>query len=580
MKEAPMPSPDRLMTDRSSYISYLEAQLERVSAACLTVQSFDERLEQAVGGIRALEEKVLSLARLVSCTQQFAEAQEAAQREAAGDAARRLRALEARVEAFEATPAEWEAKLRAVSAKADARLAAAEAAAEARLADAAAELQSGLEEACHASHTALERKAGEASGRLTEAERRLRALDEYVHAHDAGAAVGDLSARLGSVEASVAHLAASDAGMKSSLGGLQNLVGQLKTAVVALELRPPLAGPDGGGDCLQWLERAREALRREVADIQQQHGQLAAGLTSAVAVAAAAPAASPQKALAVQLLSGLQSSMQHEVGKELKALQMADSLLKNVSKQFRNSPPRASPPRGAAPAAGDAQAAGSASEGQGVAAAAGGGGDTAADTGAAGWTIAAYPPAPSSQQAVLAAAGDAMAQLAQLAGGEAQLAQAAALAAGAGGGGSSSLRGTFGQMQAMLQSVCQLLAPEEGQERRRPSEPGYRAPTTSFLSRSNTLQRSSPPGAVGQPKRSWLPGGASKAGGAAAAAAAAADVGRSVSFRPGSAGAALGGRGGTAAARSLLFGVGGSSGEALADRRRRLQQLYAELRQQ
>lgn len=51
----------------------------------------------------------------------------------------------------------------------------------------------------------------------------------------------------------------------------------------------------------QWLERAREALRREVADIQQQHGQLAAGLTSAVAVAAAAPAASPQKALAVQV---------------------------------------------------------------------------------------------------------------------------------------------------------------------------------------------------------------------------------------------------------------------------------------
>lgn len=144
--------------------------------------------------------------------------QEAAQREAAGDAARRLRALEARVEAFEATPAEWEAKLRAggrgrmptvrlqvwgwidvfmvrcqnagalcsplhrapaalllatplplasaVSAKADARLAAAEAAAEARLADAAAELQSGLEEACHASHTALERKAGEASGQF------------------------------------------------------------------------------------------------------------------------------------------------------------------------------------------------------------------------------------------------------------------------------------------------------------------------------------------------------------------------------------------------------------------------------
>lgn len=65
-----LPSPDRLLTDRSSYITYLESQLERVSAACLTVQSFDERLEAAVGGIRVLEEKVLNLARLVSCAQQ------------------------------------------------------------------------------------------------------------------------------------------------------------------------------------------------------------------------------------------------------------------------------------------------------------------------------------------------------------------------------------------------------------------------------------------------------------------------------------------------------------------------------
>lgn len=50
----------------------------------------------------------------------------------------------------------------------------------------------------------------------------------------------------------------------------------------------------------QWLERAREALKREVGDIQQQHVQLAAGLNSAVAVAAAAPA-SPQKQLAAQV---------------------------------------------------------------------------------------------------------------------------------------------------------------------------------------------------------------------------------------------------------------------------------------
>lgn len=50
----------------------------------------------------------------------------------------------------------------------------------------------------------------------------------------------------------------------------------------------------------KWLERAREALKREVTDIQQQHVQLAAGLNSAVAAAAAAPA-SPQKQLAAQV---------------------------------------------------------------------------------------------------------------------------------------------------------------------------------------------------------------------------------------------------------------------------------------
>lgn len=74
-QEAPLPSPDRLLTDRGSYIAYLESQLERVSAACLTVQSFDERLEQAVSAVRCLEEKTLNLARLVSVAQQYAEQQ-------------------------------------------------------------------------------------------------------------------------------------------------------------------------------------------------------------------------------------------------------------------------------------------------------------------------------------------------------------------------------------------------------------------------------------------------------------------------------------------------------------------------
>lgn len=86
-----------------------------MSAACLTVTSFDERLEQAVSAIRCLEEKMLNLARLVAVTQQFAEQQEAAQRESATEIQRRLRSVEARLEELEepARAAAWEAKLRA-----------------------------------------------------------------------------------------------------------------------------------------------------------------------------------------------------------------------------------------------------------------------------------------------------------------------------------------------------------------------------------------------------------------------------------------------------------------------------------
>jgi hypothetical protein len=115
LQEDLLAAPDRLLTDRTSYIAYLESSLERVSAACLTVQSFDERLEQAVGCIRGLEEKLLNMARLVRCTQQFAEAQEAQQREGAAEVGRRLRAVEAAVEelAQPGRTAEWEAKLRA-----------------------------------------------------------------------------------------------------------------------------------------------------------------------------------------------------------------------------------------------------------------------------------------------------------------------------------------------------------------------------------------------------------------------------------------------------------------------------------
>lgn len=52
--------PDKLLTDRSTYIGYLESQLERVTSACLTVHSFDQRIETVASSARLLEEKVYS----------------------------------------------------------------------------------------------------------------------------------------------------------------------------------------------------------------------------------------------------------------------------------------------------------------------------------------------------------------------------------------------------------------------------------------------------------------------------------------------------------------------------------------
>jgi hypothetical protein len=178
----------------------------------------------------------------------------------------------------------------------------------------------------------------------------------------------------------------------------------------------------------------------------------------------------------MQVLSGLQCSMQHEVGRELQALRLADDLLASVTSQFKRSPPRKSA------AAGEAQALGGSSK------AAAGATTSSSDGNSSGWTIAAgpaagppsYPQAPSPQQAVAVAADGALGQLQQLAGGERQLAQAAAALAsasdgccGAGGSGGGSLRSTFGQMHQVLGSVCQLLQTGVPQQQRT-SETGGR----------------------------------------------------------------------------------------------------------
>ena len=72
----------RLLTDRNAYMSFLEQQLERVSAACLTAQAFDARItqlgEQAVG----LEDKLLNVGKLVKLSHAYME-------EASAESARR-----------------------------------------------------------------------------------------------------------------------------------------------------------------------------------------------------------------------------------------------------------------------------------------------------------------------------------------------------------------------------------------------------------------------------------------------------------------------------------------------------------
>ncbi len=118
----PTATPDKLMTDRSSYITYLESQLERVSAACLSVASYDERLEAVTSAVRLLEERTLNVARLVSCTQQYTEQQEQAQREGLQGLARRLAALEDRLGELAAPQRALEDKIEGVGRALEAKL--------------------------------------------------------------------------------------------------------------------------------------------------------------------------------------------------------------------------------------------------------------------------------------------------------------------------------------------------------------------------------------------------------------------------------------------------------------------------
>ena len=88
------PHSGRLLTDRGEYIAFLESQLDAVTRACLSTQSFDERLTSLGAAACTLDEKLLNLARLVKCSQSVAEEQEAVYHAALERMGERVRANE------------------------------------------------------------------------------------------------------------------------------------------------------------------------------------------------------------------------------------------------------------------------------------------------------------------------------------------------------------------------------------------------------------------------------------------------------------------------------------------------------
>ncbi len=62
--------------DRNAYVSYLEAQLEKVTAACMTVQGFNDRIDQMNGQVVSTEERIVNLTRLIKLIQSCTDNQE------------------------------------------------------------------------------------------------------------------------------------------------------------------------------------------------------------------------------------------------------------------------------------------------------------------------------------------------------------------------------------------------------------------------------------------------------------------------------------------------------------------------
>ena len=65
--------PSSLLTDRGAYVNFLEVQLERVSAACLGIQSYDSRFDDMQNLIVSLETRCGNTTKLLSLVQKCVE---------------------------------------------------------------------------------------------------------------------------------------------------------------------------------------------------------------------------------------------------------------------------------------------------------------------------------------------------------------------------------------------------------------------------------------------------------------------------------------------------------------------------
>lgn len=66
-------SVQKVMTDRNAYLSYLEVQLERVSAACLATQSFEKRLLELETSQNDQDKKLASFSKIIQLNQEYQE---------------------------------------------------------------------------------------------------------------------------------------------------------------------------------------------------------------------------------------------------------------------------------------------------------------------------------------------------------------------------------------------------------------------------------------------------------------------------------------------------------------------------